>query len=52
MTYVLFIGFDTLRLVCGNRAEHFDTTGPDDPRIGEAIAKCRAAGYNIHVTRT
>lgn len=51
MTYVLFIGFDTLRLACGNRAEYFDTAGPDDPRIAEAIARCRAAGFTINTVR-
>lgn len=51
MTYTLFIHADLVRLASGNRAEYFDTTGPDDPRITEAIARCRAAGFTINTTR-
>lgn len=51
MIYVLSITSNRILLASGNRAEYFDTTGPDDPRIAEAIARCRAAGYTINTIR-
>lgn len=51
MTYELIIYHNRVQLNHVLRIEVFDTTGPDDPRIAEAIARCRAAGYHIHVTR-
>jgi hypothetical protein len=51
MTFILFIYADYVKLVSDSYVEHFGTTGPDDPRIAEAIAKCRAAGYTINTVR-
>lgn len=51
MTYTLFIHASRVNLVSGSYAEHFDTTGPDDPRIVEAIARCRAAGFTVNTVR-
>lgn len=52
MTLHLYIFTSFVRLQMPGffgKYEDCRTTGPDDPRITEAINCCRAAGHTIHV---
>jgi hypothetical protein len=47
--YRLIITGNKVTLSYGYHFKTFQTTGPNDPRIAEAVMKCKAAGFDIQI---